>query len=599
MFGSTIIDVAIGLMFLYLILSLSASAINEFIASILATRATTLEIFIRQLFVAPQIAKFRTRLWWFLIGILQRLPGYLRDVEVEIYTSLFYHHTLIAGQGSGQRLPSYIKDEDFAQAIFALVLSNSPLTEWDMARQKLKMPPQGSLQNIISELDTAIEAIKKTLEEKSSEAAQTNLERLQAILNDHAKTSAKSTSLETLRSTTTSLITWVVNRLQVLTGTKPRGSSAQASLSDALKNGSTALTIRMIGHLRQIISRLPPDKLPDSEKRQLLDALTTAQTASTDFFARVLEIFLAQDVANLDQKSDLANFLASIIALWRKAINQLPVDSPLRNLMTSALLQSPRNLPDILEHIQDWYNNAQQRVSGWYKRKVQYFLLTIGMAMAVFLNIDTIAITNKLLQSQSLRDSIVNQAKTYLSTPPAPGLALTASAIAPVYLTPTAAASITPAAGPSPTAAAFATPTATFAANGSVAPQDYVAQFASLKGQFDQLNIPLGWPDPDAPQSNDFWFLLVHNRDYLFKKIIGILITALAVAQGAPFWFDLLNKVVNLRGSGKEPSQEKEKTDEPNVGWLDVFGKLLEQKTSPPNSQGNDKPGDQNPPAVG
>jgi hypothetical protein len=33
------------------------------------------------------------------------------------------------------------------------------------------------------------------------------------------------------------------------------------------------------------------------------------------------------------------------------------------------------------------------------------------------------------------------------------------------------------------------------------------------------------------------------------KSIIGWLLTALAISLGAPFWFDLLNKIMRLRGS--------------------------------------------------
>jgi len=36
--------------------------------------------------------------------------------------------------------------------------------------------------------------------------------------------------------------------------------------------------------------------------------------------------------------------------------------------------------------------------------------------------------------------------------------------------------------------------------------------------------------------------------------LIGWLISGLAVALGAPFWFDLLNKLVNLRGTGPRPA---------------------------------------------
>ena len=38
----------------------------------------------------------------------------------------------------------------------------------------------------------------------------------------------------------------------------------------------------------------------------------------------------------------------------------------------------------------------------------------------------------------------------------------------------------------------------------------------------------------------------------LFSKITGLLVTILAIMMGAPFWFDLLNKISNLRGTGVE-----------------------------------------------
>ncbi len=36
----------------------------------------------------------------------------------------------------------------------------------------------------------------------------------------------------------------------------------------------------------------------------------------------------------------------------------------------------------------------------------------------------------------------------------------------------------------------------------------------------------------------------------ILKTLLGWLITAAAVSLGAPFWFDLLGKVANLRGDG-------------------------------------------------
>jgi hypothetical protein len=42
-----------------------------------------------------------------------------------------------------------------------------------------------------------------------------------------------------------------------------------------------------------------------------------------------------------------------------------------------------------------------------------------------------------------------------------------------------------------------------------------------------------------------------------YRNLIGFLITALAVSLGAPFWFDLLNKLVSIRGAGIKPEEKK------------------------------------------
>ena len=46
----------------------------------------------------------------------------------------------------------------------------------------------------------------------------------------------------------------------------------------------------------------------------------------------------------------------------------------------------------------------------------------------------------------------------------------------------------------------------------------------------------------------------------IIKSMFGWIITALALSLGAPFWFDLLNKLMKLRGSVATPtSDDKEK----------------------------------------
>ena len=58
-------------------------------------------------------------------------------------------------------------------------------------------------------------------------------------------------------------------------------------------------------------------------------------------------------------------------------------------------------------------------------------------------------------------------------------------------------------------------------------------------------SFPIGWGGPTGGLLE--WL----------KRVLGWLITTAAVSLGAPFWFDLLGKVANLRGAGIQSQTEK------------------------------------------
>ena len=68
----------------------------------------------------------------------------------------------------------------------------------------------------------------------------------------------------------------------------------------------------------------------------------------------------------------------------------------------------------------------------------------------------------------------------------------------------------------------------------------------------DQLGQLLGWSSALAMRPAD-WLL----------RILGWALTIVAVSMGAPFWFDVLNKFVNLRNAGKSPSESSKTPDKP------------------------------------
>ena len=71
-----------------------------------------------------------------------------------------------------------------------------------------------------------------------------------------------------------------------------------------------------------------------------------------------------------------------------------------------------------------------------------------------------------------------------------------------------------------------------------------------LETYYEDLNLPVGWDTETLPEAPEDWAM----------KILGLFISALAAMQGAPFWFDMLRKVLNLSG---KPSNIKEEITPP------------------------------------
>ncbi len=73
--------------------------------------------------------------------------------------------------------------------------------------------------------------------------------------------------------------------------------------------------------------------------------------------------------------------------------------------------------------------------------------------------------------------------------------------------------------------------------------------------QIRKLGLPIGW----TRQVGDPRSLYGVSWAGWLMRILGWLVTALALSLGAPFWFDMLNKIIVVRGTvkPKEKSQEE------------------------------------------
>jgi hypothetical protein len=171
------------------------------------------------------------------------------------------------------------------------------------------------------------------------------------------------------------------------------------------------------------------------------------------------------------------------------------------------------------ESIEGWFNSSMDRVSGWYKRRTQVFILTLGLVISVAFNIDSILIAKRLSTDRSLRESVVAAAEEYAKK------------------------------------SAESTSTST-PQKPCEDPNSAECKFEKSKQDLQALGLPIGWD-----KTNDTAIVPGTLKDawpQWLQKVLGWVITALAVSLGAPFWFDMLNKFIVIRSTVKPHEKSPE-----------------------------------------
>jgi hypothetical protein len=170
-----------------------------------------------------------------------------------------------------------------------------------------------------------------------------------------------------------------------------------------------------------------------------------------------------------------------------------------------------------------WFNAQMDRASGWYKRQAQYVLIAIGVVVAFAAGIDSIDLGRQLFAAPQLS-------------------AATADAVSQVVK-----------------------------ANATSSPDVAIQNVSSATANAELLqNLRLSrWYSPAIPSPASSARAPASPpvpQDKLPVALFGMLITAVAIALGAPFWFDLLKGVVNVRMAGIKPSTEPPAQAAPRVG---------------------------------
>jgi hypothetical protein len=227
-------------------------------------------------------------------------------------------------------------------------------------------------------------------------------------------------------------------------------------------------------------------------------------------------------------------------------------------------------------NIEQWYDDAMDRVSGWYKRRTHWILIALGLLAAAAFNADTITIVKALWFNDALRSSVVAVAQDYASktesTPASPAAGTQPTDVTTTPATPPPAGTTLPPTGPGPTppSGRAETPPAPTPEQQAAAARQKIS---TITAQFNSLNLPIGWPVEPRKEDKKYQLADTAAREALFEadmkayetdprrppsgsagliiKLLGLIITALAISQGAPFWFDVLNKFIVIRSTVK------------------------------------------------
>jgi hypothetical protein len=258
-----------------------------------------------------------------------------------------------------------------------------------------------------------------------------------------------------------------------------------------------------------------PEKVRQLLDHGLVDALsrTTKGTPSyigvEPFTAAVMDVIKPADPNTVRKISD---FQTSVAAL---------ANSKLKQSLTAILDSAENDLATFKKGIGDWYERSMDRVSGWYKRYAQKWLLGLALGLAVVCNVDTIHIIRVLSSNPQLLAETVNQA---VNTTKA--------------ATSQASASVAPAQAVEPQPIEDATQAVSRLVNN--------ANLAM--SNLNNLSLPIGW-------SKSQWQYL-RDPGHLVSAFLGWFLTGLAASLGAPFWFDTLQRFVTIRGNGRSPDEK-------------------------------------------
>jgi hypothetical protein len=191
------------------------------------------------------------------------------------------------------------------------------------------------------------------------------------------------------------------------------------------------------------------------------------------------------------------------IAAAQAAISQLagnattPKDRAPFDALLALLRAANGDYAKLQKQIATWFDAYMDRVGGEYKRRSQIVLAVIAIFVVGILNIDSFKVFKQLTSQPAVATALANRAEPLLRN-----------------------------------------------RNAAPAGTSVGSKIDQVNAQIAAIPVPIGWHL--GPSQDD-------RGIPPWQKFFGLLITAIAASLGAPFWFDTLSKLANLRSTGDKP----------------------------------------------
>ncbi len=579
---SQVLDVAIGLIFIFTLYSLLVTILNEIIATVFKIRARVLAKAMQRMLEDEKSDYWKylkSRSYRFFRSIRRALSyvitaNWMKPKDDHSFYDEFYDHPTIKylGESRVSRRPSYIGSATFSKTLIDLLRKKGLALNSGNSTAPTATDIRAALENVgdisvkvrqeaiakIQDINEDLGRLKNSLEKtgdirvalESGNLSQETRQKLRTLFEEIYE------DVEKFRISPRRIIPV----RKVLEDAGHMGRKIRMHLFSLLNDSETTFN-----SLNEAVSKWTDVRTILSEDTEIGEDQRKSLVAAVDEVNKVMETALEK--------------ATRVQAVLKNAGN---ISDETREHLLMLLDEAGDDLEKFRLSLEHWFDEMMMRASGWYKRKTKFATFFLGFVVALAFNVDTIEIVKRLNADRDAATRLADLATKYAET--------NKDNIR--FAAPTDQPGSTPAPAVSKVDSLEQEKedsTNLARINNLLDTADSLIH-SDIKGANSIISVGWGFHalpldsicraehdsirrangDTSKYTGSVEFCVICKEAGLIWQRTkgdgwLGYFITALAISLGAPFWFDLLSKLVKLRGSGDDPDKKKEAKVETTV----------------------------------